>query len=1639
MRFFYVLVTLLVLGGVAHADDLTVDSQFIDTSNQNPTLCVAFPEPLLPGLSAHYEDYVRVDHFTGLVAQVSGNNLCIGGMPYEKHYTMTLLAGLPAQNGDKLPGDKELDFAPGDLPPLVAISGNGLYLAKRSASGLAITSVNVGKLAVHVLRLNDVNAIQDFSSALGSSNFDPAQQSFAGYSLASLVGGQAGLVWSGTMPVAKQADASVKTLFPIAAALGQSADVMAGKPGVYLVVAENAATAVPSGFWAGTLSSDAQSNAEQQNFATHWVIVTDLGLTAITGDDGLHVQVRSISSAAAASGVRLDLLSNGGDVLDSVTTDAGGAAVIPKALLAGRLANAPLAIAAYGADGDFSYLPLYAAAFDLSDRGVTGRAAPVTNDAFLAAERGIFRPGETVHAVVLLRDADGHALAGQNFSVTLTRPDTVVVGSVAGVTDDAGGAVVKIPLPANALHGQWTLAAQIDPTLPPIGSLKIDVQNFQPADMHLDAAGAPARAAAGQSFTLSAAGTYFYGAPAVLPVRASVTLTTDSDPVPGVTGYDFGLLNDKPADAESDLDAPPSADAQGKISFSATLPAPPATTAPLKAKIEIGYLEPAGNLVNAVQIVKLATTKILIGVKPKFANGAVDSAAPANFDIAAFDPVTGKPVAAGAQIRIVRTDTVYDWVGNAGSWTWHSYTVDHPVELGKLDLAAGAVTPFSRNLPDGDYTLIVADPVSGAATSVAFSVGWSGLGEAAATPDTLQLTADHAVLAPGGTAKVHLAASFAGVADVIVANNRVYSRQSVNVPKGGADVTVQASDAWNGGAYVIADLHRGSAGVPSHASVRAIGVGWIGLDPAPHVLGVTIDAPARILPRNSQIVTIKIANAAPGQKIHLVLDVVDEGILGLTNYKLPDPAGWFWGQRQLGVEIRDLYGALLNDQGEAGSITEGGDEGAGGPRVKLESTKLFSVASEDLTVGPDGIVKVPVSVPDFEGQARLTAIAWSASGAGSAQADMVVRDPVVMNPGLPNFLSTGDHALLPVTLSNVDGQAGAYDVAFEPGGGTAAVMLAKAAQATIKLPFIAGAPGDVTLRFHLTGNGLDITREFPLPVRAAHPPAFVTVFGAVKPGGRIALPAELAASGAPDGIAQLAMSAFPGLDKKFLLAALENDEAGGTDTVSAVSAAFPLLDPDTASQFKGGAAAAKAAVNAAITLTVNRQGIDGDIGDWSFDAGADGYDDWVTSYAVDFLLCAKQAGFDVPAAVLDRSNTWLRSEASTLAQVIAYQGNAYGGAAPAPFASFAYTQWLLARDGKANISALRVAADALVTAKAPDGFPLVFWGGAKTPANMAASGDLSKLSMALYAAGDADRAAAVLKLAAGTLTSPGQANWADGFWWTGNQDAAILLLAAATENDSTVFALAARHIDPAALVADEDDDAMAFLLRAVAVGNAQLASGPPAAFLVGRARVDVKVPGVALLDWDTVRHGGAIGMISGQGFYDLTAHYVPAAPALAFARGMTLKVTFADFDGHPLDLSKLRQGQDALVTISGTVPRAGNHLLQIVSLLPGCFSIEKSMPGPSDVPSFLHISDPESFASDIDRFVATVRLGRPQWISADDVTAEPTAMPLGQFLVAYTVKVTTAGSFTMPEVTVRDRLHPAIAAGSGSRIIMVGG
>ena len=134
-----------------------------------------------------------------------------------------------------------------------------------------------------------------------------------------------------------------------------------------------------------------------------WVMDTDIALTSFTGHDGLNVFARSLQSAQPLAGLEVVLLTRGNEPIAKAITAADGRVNFAAGLLKGRGAAEAFAVMASDASKqEFARLELTKAAFDFSDRGISGRDQPGPVDAFLYTERGVYRPGET-------RAADGHA------------------------------------------------------------------------------------------------------------------------------------------------------------------------------------------------------------------------------------------------------------------------------------------------------------------------------------------------------------------------------------------------------------------------------------------------------------------------------------------------------------------------------------------------------------------------------------------------------------------------------------------------------------------------------------------------------------------------------------------------------------------------------------------------------------------------------------------------------------------------------------------------------------------------------------------------------------------------------------------------------------------------------------------------------------------------------------------------------------------------------------------------------------------------------------------------------------------------------------------------------------------------------
>src|SRR5581483_12365241 len=105
------------------------------------------------------------------------------------------------------------------------------------------------------------------------------------------------------------------TAFPIAEALPRL------QPGVYVLAAQASAKSEDEGY---------------RNVATQWFIVSDLGLTAINGDDGMHAFVRSIADATPVVNVNVRLIARNNEVLATARTDSRGYARFDAGLKSGE-------------------------------------------------------------------------------------------------------------------------------------------------------------------------------------------------------------------------------------------------------------------------------------------------------------------------------------------------------------------------------------------------------------------------------------------------------------------------------------------------------------------------------------------------------------------------------------------------------------------------------------------------------------------------------------------------------------------------------------------------------------------------------------------------------------------------------------------------------------------------------------------------------------------------------------------------------------------------------------------------------------------------------------------------------------------------------------------------------------------------------------------------------------------------------------------------------------------------------------------------------------------------------------------------------------------------------------------------------
>ncbi|MEY4870710.1 MAG: hypothetical protein RLZZ563_40, partial [Pseudomonadota bacterium] len=710
----------------------------VESDSARPRLCATFSEDLVTS-GVDYASFVQLDE-PGLTVTAQYRDICVEGVVHGQRATVTFREGLPAADGQTLAASVDITSYIRDRNPGVRFPGRAYVLPKSGTASLPIETVNTEALDLTLYRVTDRNLIRAFQNGYLSAPMADWQE----YDFSAQTGTE---VWTGSATVGMEVNRDITTRLPMDEALqGQPAGVYALKAAVPGVDPYE----TPAGW--------------------QWFTVSDLGLTTLSGVDGLHVFVRSLGSADAKEGISIDLLSNANEVLGSVTTDAMGYARFDAGLTRGMGGAAPALVVARDGDADLSFLSLTDPEFDLSDRGVEGREAAPPVDVFLTTDRGAYRAGETVYATALARDSTSTAIEGLPLTAVVKRPDGVEYARMA-VNDWGGGYVFSQAIPASAPRGVWRLELLADLDAPALTDTTFLVEDFLPERIDFDLALADDVIRLGDTPSLTVDARYLFGAPGADLAIEGETLLRAASVVAGWEGYSFGR-HDEPFGAVMQGFDPARTDAAGQATVPLILPEVTDPARPLEARIAVRVAEGSGRPVERTITKLLTPSAAMIGIKPMF-DGVVAENTEARFTLAGVGPDNG---AAAMDLRwtLTRIETTYQWYQSFGNWMWEPVTRRERVAEGEVSVTGP--TEIAAPVKWGEYELLVErSDGSVAASSVAFSAGWFAAADAAATPDTLELSLDKAAYAAGDTATLRIVPRFAGTALVTVLSNRLVS------------------------------------------------------------------------------------------------------------------------------------------------------------------------------------------------------------------------------------------------------------------------------------------------------------------------------------------------------------------------------------------------------------------------------------------------------------------------------------------------------------------------------------------------------------------------------------------------------------------------------------------------------------------------------------------------------------------------------------------------------------------------------------------------------------------------------------------------------------------------------------------------
>lgn len=876
---------------------------------------------------------------------------------------------------------------------------------------------------------------------------------------------------------------------------------------------------------------------------------------------------------------------------------------------------------------------------------------------FIYGERGVWRPGDTLHISFMLEDREKRIPDKHPVALEIYNPRGQFYTKMISTQGTNGFYTFAVPTQADDPTGLWNAYVKVGGTA---FHKSLRIETIKPNRLKITLALPTILQASSKDVYAPLTSSWLTGATASrLKAKVEMSLSKVNTQFKNYGQYlfnnpatDFTTVR---ADVFNGV-----LDAEGRAGVNIQLPVATGAPGMLNATLTTRVFEPGGDASIYSQTVPFSPFTSYVGINLNQPKGKyIETDKDHVFDIVTVND-QGQPVnRSNLEYKIYRISWSWWWENGEESFgTYINNSSITPVASGNLQTTGGKASfKFRINYPDwGRYLVYVKDRESGHATGGTVYIDWPDWrGRSNKTdPSGIKMLAfslDKDSYEIGETATAIIPAAAGGRALVSLENgSTVLQQQWLEVSdQGDTKLTFKITPEMAPNVYLHISLLQPHAQTVNDLPIRMYGIAPVFVTNRQTILQPQIKMPEVLRPETDFNVTV---SEKSGKPMTYTLAIVDDGLLDLTNFKTPDPWNEFYAREALGIRTWDMYDDVLGASGGRYSslFSTGGDAS-----LKPADTKANRFKPVVKFIGPFYLAKGKqqthtLKLPMYVGSVRAMVVAGQDGAYGNAEKTAFVRTPLMLLSTLPRVLSTQEEITVPVNVFAMENQVKNVTVSLEASGAGVQITGNRQQSLTFDQPGdqlayftlkTGSKTGKATIHLTASGNGQQTKETIEIEVRNPNPVVTLRNSQWIEAGQEAELSYTLAGSSSANNQVQLEVSRIPSVDISRRFDFLYNYQHHCTEQLT--SKALPLL---FVSQFKAvdeqEAEKIKTNVQEAIRQIYARQLPNGGFVYWPGNAVAD---EWITSYTGMFLTLAQEKGYAVHPNVLNKWKRFQRAAA----------------------------------------------------------------------------------------------------------------------------------------------------------------------------------------------------------------------------------------------------------------------------------------------------------------------------------------------------------------------------------------------------------